>query len=420
MRGVEKLSASQRRQMVKLVRGGSSIRGVARQFGVTLSHVQYWVARALGRRLDRVDWSDRSPGPRPSANRTATPLEDAILKARKTLCESALGEWGAQAIHAHLTAGPMDLAVPSVRTIGRVLRRRGLLDVKVRSRRPPPPRGWYLPPLALCQAELDSFDIVEGLFIAGGIEVEVFNAMSLHGSLPNSWPQGRLTTDAVLACLINHWQKHGLPQYAQFDKAPLFQGAITYADKLGRVVRLCLQLGVIPVFAPPRETGFQAAIESYNARWQAKVWHRFEHADMPALNHRSAAYVEACEVKAQDRVAAAKHLRRSFPEAFVFDAKAPLKDTVIFIRRSDGEGQVTVMGRRYEVSEDWQHRLVRAEVDFTQREIKFFALRRAAHASQPLLRAQPYEPAAKQPGGLRSLRDAATRGRRLDEKRSKP
>lgn len=185
-------------------------------------------------------------------------------------------------------------------------------------------------------------------------------------------------------------------------------------------MRLCLQLGVTPVFAPPRETGFQAAIESYNARWQAKVWQRFKHADMGALNVRSAAYVAACQLKAAASIAAASHLRRPCPKHFRTDEKAPLKGTVIFLRRSDEEGRVTVMGRLYALSLDWQHRLVRVEVNFTSSEMNFFALRRAAHASQPLLHSQAYKAAAKQPGGLRALPDGATRGRRLDKKRSKP
>jgi hypothetical protein len=302
-----------------------------------------------------------------------------------------------------------------VRTIGRVLKRAGLLDAKVRTRRPPPPRGWYLPPLARRQAELDSFDAVEGLVIAGGTEVEVFNAISLHGSLPGSWPQGRLTTDKVLACLLEHWQRHGLPTYAQFDNAPIFQGPHQYADTLGRVVRLCLQLGVTPVFTPPRETGFQAAIESFNARWQAKVWQRFTHAHLRALRQHSAAYVHAAAQKCAARTATAQPWRRPFPQHFHFAPKAPLRDTVIFLKRSNESGQITVLGRRYDVRPDWQHRLVRVEVDFSKKIIACYALRRAAPAAQPLLKTQPYAPEDKLQTASRAQRDLATRGRRLDK-----
>jgi hypothetical protein len=422
MDGDEKLSAVQRRQLVQQVRAGVSQRTVAKAFGVTLSHVQHWLRRAGSARLDRVVWTDQAPGPAVPANRTNPTLEQAILSARQSLQASALGECGAQAIHAHLTAQatPRAVALPCVRTIGRVLQRLGGLDAKIRIRRPPPARGWYLPRLVARAAELDSFDAVEGLVIAGGTEVEVLNALSLHGSLPGSWPDGRLTTDKVLTCLSAHWQRHGLPTYAQFDNAPIFQGPHHYVDALGRVVRLCLQLGVTPVFAPPYETGFQAAIESYNARWQAKVWHRFPHPHLAALRRRSAAYVTAYERKNATLITSAKTWRRPFPETFVFQPKAPLAGTVIFLRRSNETGHLTVLGQRYDVGHDWQHRLVRTEVDFTKGTLHFYALRRAAPTLQPLLKTQAYYPADKSVTGSHALPDLATRGRRLDKSPRKP
>jgi len=191
-------------------------------------------------------------------------------------------------------------------------------------------------------------------------------------------------------------------------------------DCLGKVVRLCLQLGVTPVFTPPRETGFQAAIESYNARWQLQVWQRFKHPDFRALQERSAAYVTACHLKAAGTLQKARALRRSFPVSFSFQPQQPLSGTVIFLRRTNASGRVTVMGRLYEVDAHWQHRLLRVEVNFSSQKMEFFALRRSAAKWQPLLHALPYAPAAKQPGGLRALIDGATGGLRLDKRHSVP
>src|SRR5260370_40412084 len=60
------------------------------------------------------------------------------------------------------------------------------------------------------------------------------------------------------------------PRSTLFPYTTLFRSR--YPDALGRIIRLCLSLDVVPVFVPPRETGFQAMIESYNGWWQAKVW----------------------------------------------------------------------------------------------------------------------------------------------------
>ena len=49
--------------MVAAVRGGQPIREAARQFAGGVATVAYWVERAKGQRLDRVDFSDRSRAP---------------------------------------------------------------------------------------------------------------------------------------------------------------------------------------------------------------------------------------------------------------------------------------------------------------------------------------------------------------------
>jgi hypothetical protein len=74
--------------------------------------------------------------------------------------------------------------------------------------------------------------------------------------------------------LAGNWRAFGLPAFAQFHNDSRFLGGHGQPDLLGPVPRLCLALGVTPVFAPIRETGFQAAIESFNGLWQARVWRR--------------------------------------------------------------------------------------------------------------------------------------------------
>lgn len=366
------------------------MRKVAGQFGVTLRTVQKWVAHAGDHRLDRVDFANRPPGRREPINKTSKDCEDMILTVRRELKEqSALGEFGADAIHWELTRRRRR-NIPSVRTIGRILDRRGALDGRKRTRRPAPPPGWYLPKLARRRAELDSFDIVEGLVIQGGYGVEVLNGISLHGALVASWPRAKIAAKTVLNALVEHWREFGLPDYAQFDNDTVFQGPHAHPDTVGRVARLCLSLGVTVVFAPPRETGFQAAIESYNGRWQAKVWNRFRFESRRQLLSQSNKYVTAVRRRAVARIDAAPP-RRPFPEPWTLNLQDVLRGTLIYLRRTNDQGRVTLLGRTFDVSSNWLHRLVRAEVQLPHGRIRFYALRRRDIQYQPLLYEAPYQ-----------------------------
>jgi len=131
-------------------------------------------------------------------------MEEWVLTVRRELKEtSALGEYGALAIRRELLDRGV-VSVPSLRTIGRILERRGAVDGRRRIRHRPPPPGWYLPEVAQGRSELDSFDVVEGLVIEGGIDVEVLNGISLHGALVASWPDTAITAASTMKALTEH------------------------------------------------------------------------------------------------------------------------------------------------------------------------------------------------------------------------
>jgi len=313
-----------------------------------------------------------------------------VLKLRQELKEqSALGEFGAVAILRELQTRNLS-RVPSVRTIGRILERGGALDYRRRVRRPAPPKGWYLAAVANSRAEIDLCDFVEGLAIRGAAEVEVFNVVSLHGGLAGSFPATPYNTEMVLTALLQHWRTVGLPDYAQFDNDNRFQGPHQYPDTIGRVIRLCLSLGVVPTFAPPREHGLQNAVESYNGLWQEKVWGRFEHHSLAALLEQSGKYVSASRTRNAQRIDSAPP-RRRLPQKWQWNEQAKVKGLLIYIRRTDERGRVTVLGRTHQVSTNWTHRLARCEVDIEEKEIRCYALRRSDWKVQPLLHRVHYE-----------------------------
>lgn len=375
--------------MVRAVRGGEPIRSVAGRFGVSVGTVHFWVERCDGQRLDRCDFDDRRSGaPRPW-NRASAATERRVLSVRRELKErSVLGEYGAVSIQASMRERAYT-PVPSVASISRILVRRGAVDALGRQRHPAPPRGWYLPVVAKGDAELDSLDVIEDLKLKGGPLISVLTATSLHAGAVQAWPSEQVSAKGVVECLIERWQELGVPRFAQFDNDTIFQGAHQWPDSIGRVSRLCLALDVTPVFAPPREPGFQNSIEGFNGLWQAKVWQRFEFSDLQALIRHSACYIEARRQRNGKRLEVAP-TRRPFPKAFRFNPKQPVHGTLIYLRRTDGKGRVQLLGHQLLVHAQWINRLVRCEVHLDRSQIKCFALRRRAPTQQTLLATLPY------------------------------
>lgn len=373
-----------RAEWVRAVRQGASMRAVARRFGVALGTVQRWVQRAGDEPLKGVDWTSRPTAPRRLANKTEASLERRICAVRKELeKESALGFRGAQAVAEALQAQGVE-QVPSVRTINRILARHGLQDAHARVRRKAPVPGWYLPAVREDQAELDSFDVIEDLPLEGFGLCQVFTGRALLGSAVGAWPTVEAKTTEIVEFLQEHWGRQGLPRYAQFDNDTRFQGGHNHPDVVGRVMRLCLALEVTPVFAPPLQQGFQGMIEHFNGLWQQKVWQRFHHQSLEALQAASRRFTEAYQHRlARQRPEAPP--RRPFPAGFTLDWQRPLRGQLVYLRLTDEHGKVKLLGHEFLVDPVWQHRLVRCEVDLERHEVRCYRLRRKAPTEQPLL-----------------------------------
>ena len=137
-----------------------------------------------------------------------------------------------------------------------------------------------------------------------------------------SWLTGSSVAKPDVRIPVRALERDGLPSYAQFDNDTIFQGPHQSVDTVGRITRLCLCPGVVPVFAPPREPGFQNAIESFNALWQSKVWQRHYCPDVESLEAVSQRYIAAYRAKTAPRRESAPR-RRPFPRRFQLDLDAP-------------------------------------------------------------------------------------------------
>ena len=379
--------------MVAAYRAGSSLRQVAQDFHESKSTVQRWVAFAHSERLERVDFQDKPPGTTQPHNKSPAKLEKRILHLRKYLKEkSTLGLYGADAIRDEMLRRG-DRIIPTSRTITNILTRNGMIDHRTRIRRPAPPPGWYLSDLQKQKVELDSFDILEGLYLTGGQEVQFLNGLSLHGNLLHSIATSTVTTDSTVLALIEHWRQFGLPKYVQFDNDMVFQGS-RMPSVIGRVIRLCLSLKVIPVFTTPYEQGFQAKIERLNGVIQEKFWRRKRFKNLNDINKHLERYVETYRFAQQEKTLSAPR-RRAFPKRWKWDSNRPLSGTIIYLRRTDGSGRIRFLEREFLVSKHWVNRLVRAEVHWDEGKVTFYALRRADWRKHRLLKTMAFKLSAK-------------------------
>jgi putative transposase len=152
--------------------------------------------------------------------------------------------------------------LPSPRTIHLWLKQAGRI-VERKARKPPNPTYPVLP----CRAVND----VQELDFKGPFYLQdhahKYYLVALRDKMSKKTALAALTNkgmDAILDFLVSAWQKMGCPKRLKMDNCLDFRGSNLYPRSPSKLVRVCLDLGVRPVFIPLREPWRNGVVENLN------------------------------------------------------------------------------------------------------------------------------------------------------------
>ena len=152
--------------------------------------------------------------------------------------------------------------LPSSRTIHRWLKRAGRIPER-KSRKAPNPTYPVLP----CQAVNDVQELdFKGPFYLQD-HLHKYYLMVLRDKRSKKTALRALANksmDAILDFLVSAWQTMGCPKRLKMDNCLDFRGSNLYPRSPSKLVRVCLDLGVQPVFIPLREPWRNGVVENLN------------------------------------------------------------------------------------------------------------------------------------------------------------
>ena len=123
--------------------------------------------------------------------------------------------------------------------------------------------------------------------------------------------------------------------------------------------------------------------------WQAKVWQRFHHADLAMVQSRLEQFFVADCWRIAHRMEHSPR-RRPFLTDWSLNLQARPCRQVIYLRRTDAQGYVSLLGQSFPIDPVWPHRLLRCEVDFEHHQIRCYRLRYREPTQQPLVKTIEY------------------------------
>ena len=193
---------------------------------------------------------------------------------------------------------------------------------------------------------------------------------------------GDKTSDTALNFLVESWQVLGLPKIVQFDNEMSFTGG-RWAHRLGRVVRLCLILGVQPWFIPfytPKRNGY---VESFHGECDRSFWSRTQFADRSQVQAAYPAFLS--HFRDQRHLPAIQHHtptemraiwadvpRQLLPADFRLhqQKRLPLVAGRIYcVRLADNQGQVNILNRHLTLGSKYAKHYVLAQIETDQQQM---------------------------------------------------
>ena len=221
---------------------------------------------------------DLTRGHRQVVNRTPPHIERAVISIRRRLAARATpdtrySQVGAVQIRAELEALGY-IPLPSTRTIERIIAGAGLSCPQLRMARRISSNE-YPGPQARDSNQVHQVDVVGPRYLTGDSTRYYFLVCKdiFDQSVYMEFVDTR-RMELVIDFLIHAWQQLGIPEKVQFDNGREFCGLGYSARFLSRVIRLCLRLGVEPVFIPKGKPQRNGSVENFNSWFQPLLLRR--------------------------------------------------------------------------------------------------------------------------------------------------
>ncbi|MBN1980130.1 MAG: DDE-type integrase/transposase/recombinase [Chitinivibrionales bacterium] len=332
-----------------------------------------------------------SKAPKHQAKQTPEAMEAAIvqmrtLRERRERDETKYALIGAFAIHKELCE--LGYTPPSSRTVHRILVRHGFIGHAPEESSVREIIDRHYPALTItAPGMLHQLDLVGPRYLKGSGQTYYFYNLRDVCSRKIALEVGtNRQAKSVVDALVLSWQRMGLPTILQHDNALEFRGRNRYPRSAGLVTKLCLALGIEPVFIPSRQPWRNGTIENFNGLFQSRVLEsqaieneeqlrqevrtfeevaNTQHPHIPLAGKTSQEYERAVQYSPQ-----LLSPEFSFRSQFHFTERPNGK--VSFICRIRKSGRITIASEKFEVAPELAWEYVYATIFVKEQRLKIY------------------------------------------------
>ncbi len=348
----------------------------------SLDRSRRWLYKWLARNIpdDSAWYEDLSRRPIVSPHRTPSEIEQIIEVVRWSLYNKGLF-CGGQAIRWEMEDMNVQ-PLPSIRTIGRILQRRGLTNRRTGRYES---KGKKYPKLpALLPNQTHQVDLVGPCYLTGPIRFYSLHAVDTAINRCGIEPMISRAAQSILDAVYAVWKRMGIPKNLQVDNEWAFYGSPAHPRGMGPLIRLCLAYGVNLWFIPPAEPWRNGIVEQFNDHYQQKFLARVTMASMEQLQQESLAFehrhnssyrYSKIKGKTPLKALASMNTKLLFPSkasAPKHPLDKPEEGHYHLVRLIQSNCRLDIFGETFRVPPETQYEYVVATIDVKEQKLKLF------------------------------------------------
>ena len=375
---MKKNGKKQRLLAVQRFLNGEEPAEICASLGRSRSWLYKWVMRCVP---DNSPWfEDQSRRPLSSPTRTPAEIDKIVELIRLNLYNKG-NFYGNQAIQWEM----MDMEVqpiPSLSTIGRILRRRELTHRRTGRYTPKGKKYPVLP--ALLPNQTHQVDLVGPCYLTGPIRFYSLHAVDAAINRCGIEPMFSKAAQSVLDSVYAVWLRMGLPENLQVDNELAFYGSPTHPRGMGPLIRLCLRYRVNLWFIPPSEPWWNGVVEKFNHHYEQKFLDKVIMSSMPQLREESLAFehrhnstyrYSKIKGKTPLKALAAMETKLIFPsksDVPKHPLDKPEEGCYHLVRFIRSNCRLNIFGEMFPAPPETQYEYVVATVDVKEQKLKLF------------------------------------------------
>jgi putative transposase len=381
-----------RRRAIRLTLQGQSRQAILARIPRSPAWLSKWLHR-----FDKHGWPglrSRSRSPLHQRGRYSERIRRLVVTTRQRLLKRRVSLRGPQAIQDELRQAHLLRPVPSLATIKRILH-----DAHLIHPAHPPKRGYFPQPKPTTTYVLHAMDWT-ARYLRGGAKLFVFHTVDVqtHSLAQTLHTDKRGAT--VQAHALSAWQQLGLPDGLQLDNDAAFNGGYKVPRVFGAFVRLCLYLGIEPIFLPVGEPKRNSVVERLHGLWSQTFWrtHRFD--SLAEVRRAAPQFVQfythryhppalqgATPGQAQEQV---RRRQLRAVEVAKLPSELPLTaGRVHFLRLVNAQGQITLLNETWSVGKRLAGQYVWTTINTARRRLQIY-YRQSAQTHVRLVRTFRY------------------------------